>query len=57
MKLVGRCQGRSDCPFNFVSFVPNLDYKMHQIKHRLNTAGGGAGDGGGDKTLLLRSVS
>lgn len=36
-KVGGMVQGKTDCPFNFVSFVSNLDYKTHQIKHRLNT--------------------
>lgn len=36
-ELVGQCMGSTDCPFRFVSFVPSLDYKMHQVKHRLNT--------------------
>lgn len=53
VKLAGQCKGKTDCPFNFVSFVPNLDYKMHQVKHRLNTGK----KKGKKKTLLLRYVS
>lgn len=36
-RVGGTYKGKCDCPFNSISFVPNLDYKMHQIKHRLNT--------------------
>ena len=50
-RVGGTYKGKCDCPFNSISFVPNLDYKMHQIKHRLNT------EEKKKKTLLLSYVS